>query len=78
MTNRHGGCIVALCVCACFQFSSVAYADSLSHDDAVRMALERAPVLRAQSRRVDGAHEAKTNDENWKHAQAQSATMHPP
>ena len=61
MTDRHGGCIVALCACACFQFPSLAYAESLSHDDAIRIALERAPVLQAQARRVDGAHEAVTS-----------------
>ena len=59
MTNRHGRRIVA--ICACLQLSSLVNAEPLSHDDAVRIALERAPMLQAQARRVDGAHEAVTS-----------------
>src|SRR6188472_3806542 len=59
MTYRHGGSIVA--ICACFHFSSVAHAEPVSHDDAVRIALERAPMLKAQARRLDAAHQAVTS-----------------
>src|SRR4051794_20620961 len=61
MTSCHGKGIVALFACACLRVSSAVYADPLTHDDAVRIALERAPLLQAQARRVDAAHEAVTS-----------------
>jgi cobalt-zinc-cadmium efflux system outer membrane protein len=61
MTSCHGKSIVALFACACLRVSSTVYADPLTHDDAVRIALERAPLLQAQARRVDAAHEAVTS-----------------
>src|SRR3954471_13646884 len=58
MTFCHGKSIAVFYACACLGLASTVRAEPLSHDDAVRTAIERAPLLQAQARRVDAAHEA--------------------